>query len=241
MSGFPRHPDAKREMRAREAYDSAAPYYDRRNWRVFWERNEAPVIRRTLKNEVGCATALDVGTGTGIYLQDLATNCSFVVGVDVSYQMLLRARNRSVDRVALVQGDVQELPVASRSVDVVLLARVLSNVENLGVALGEIRRILVPGGAVIVTDVHSQHKYASSRMPTEFGALRVKTYKRHPDQVCREADRFGLKAAVCTSYRYKDLRWQPGEELESIDRSSANPIFFVVLLRKGIGLQDAPV
>lgn len=98
---------------------------------------------------------LDAGIGTGAFSAAFAA-CSprelELTGVDVSTEMLrqaeghLRDRNLTAD---LLQGDVNDLPFADESFDVILVAHVIEHMANPGRALAELFRVLKPGGILI--------------------------------------------------------------------------------------------
>lgn len=95
----------------------------------------------------GDGPVLDVGVGTGVVALGLSRLGRTVVGVDLSEPMLRRARDRGVP---VVQGDALRLPVRDASVDDAYAAWVLHLVADIGATLGEIARVLRPGGRCLV-------------------------------------------------------------------------------------------
>jgi SAM-dependent methyltransferase len=91
---------------------------------------------------------LELGVGTGAVAVALRGRGREVVGVDVSEPMLRRAQERLGPRVAL--ADVQRLPVATASVDDAYACWVLHLVSDVSATLAEVRRVLRPGGRVVV-------------------------------------------------------------------------------------------
>jgi demethylmenaquinone methyltransferase/2-methoxy-6-polyprenyl-1,4-benzoquinol methylase len=95
---------------------------------------------------------LDVATGTaGVAVQLAARSDARVLGVDVTEQMLLGGRQRVAragfsDRVSLVAGDAQRLPLADASVDALTFTYLLRYVDDPGATLAELARVLRPGG-----------------------------------------------------------------------------------------------
>ena len=86
-----------------------------------------------------CSRILDVGVGTGRFaspLQDLGFR---VAGVDVSIEMLKRARSKSVG--FLIRGDARRLPFKEKSFDAVLMNHILHLIAEWREALREIRRV----------------------------------------------------------------------------------------------------
>jgi arsenite methyltransferase len=97
---------------------------------------------------------LDVGSGPGMLAAEMAAEVApdgRVVGVDPSESMLALARGRA-DAAEFVVGDALELPVPDASFDVVVSTQVLEYVEDVAGALAEARRVLRPGGRLLVLD-----------------------------------------------------------------------------------------
>ena len=93
------------------------------------------------------ASVLEVGCGEGELAQEIAASPGIdLVAVDLSPRMVEITAARGVDaRVA----DVQSLPFADASFDVVLALWMLYHVPDLDRGLGEIVRVLRPGGVLV--------------------------------------------------------------------------------------------
>jgi ubiquinone/menaquinone biosynthesis C-methylase UbiE len=106
--------------------------------------------------EIGC------GTGTLLLAAKRAQPEAVVVGLDPDLAALARADRKARRRgltVQLDRGHADELPYADGSVDVVLSAFMLHHVPagERDAALGEVRRVLRPGGALHLVDVGGDH------------------------------------------------------------------------------------
>ncbi|MFW5875238.1 MAG: class I SAM-dependent methyltransferase [Myxococcota bacterium] len=100
---------------------------------------------------------LDVGCGYGYHAMRLARHGLRVTGVDVSRVALEHARRNvegsPVERaITLVHGDLLRLPFHDDSFDFVNCWGVLMHVPELERALGELCRVLAPGGRLAITD-----------------------------------------------------------------------------------------
>lgn len=108
----------------------------------------------------GEVRVLDVGTGTADLAIAIAKRFAGarVVGVDPSPRMLALARMKCckaglADRVALVEGDAQQLPFCDEVFDAVSIAFGIRNVPDRGQALREMVRVTRPGGRVAVLEL----------------------------------------------------------------------------------------
>ncbi len=110
-------------------------------------------------------TVVDLGCGTGNAAELLAPVVKRVVAVDQSEPMLAAARRRLEDagagNVAFVLGELEQLPLADASADAAVCVLVLHHVEHPARALSEVRRVLRPGGRVLVIDMveHDRTSY----------------------------------------------------------------------------------
>lgn len=95
------------------------------------------------------ARVLEIGAGTGRIGKAFAAAGDFYVGVDTSLAMLQEFPANSGNCV-LVQADGRQLPFRKDAFDVVLLMQVLSGVNDWQGMLNEVRRVLQPGGSVVV-------------------------------------------------------------------------------------------
>jgi ubiquinone/menaquinone biosynthesis C-methylase UbiE len=87
---------------------------------------------------------LDLGCGTGRNLPLLPASAR-AVGLEPAWPALRRARRRA-PHVALVVGSAEALPFRDGTFDTVLSGLVFCSVEDPPRALGEVRRVLRPGG-----------------------------------------------------------------------------------------------
>jgi demethylmenaquinone methyltransferase / 2-methoxy-6-polyprenyl-1,4-benzoquinol methylase len=135
-------------------FDRVAPRYDLLNTVLSfgsdarWRRRAA---RTALAN--GSGPALDVACGSGKLASELKRLSAggLVVGLDFSSRMLAMATAQTRGPV-YVRGDGLELPFADMSFDAVTVAFGLRNFADPGRGLGEMRRVLRPGGRAAVLE-----------------------------------------------------------------------------------------
>lgn len=102
------------------------------------------------------ARALDVATGTGHTALALAAHVGSVTATDLTREMLHEARGlataQGVTNVRWMRADAEEMPFADRAFDVVTCRRAAHHFPRIERALGEMRRVLKPGGRLVVDD-----------------------------------------------------------------------------------------
>lgn len=103
------------------------------------------------------ARYVDLGIGDGLLTLMLAEVAESVTAVDLSPEMLgqlsLRAKRKGIENVETVEGEIEDLPLPDESFDVAVLSQALHHAADPDKALREARRILVPGGRVLVLDL----------------------------------------------------------------------------------------
>jgi ubiquinone/menaquinone biosynthesis C-methylase UbiE len=158
---------------------SACPYGQR-----FWVEAPHPIItRERLRSVLRPAPGerlLEVGVGTGYYSCELAEWVApqgklelFDLQQEFLDHVMRAAAERGLSNLLATQGDATRLPYEDASVDGVILTAVLGEIPDTAAALREIRRVLKPGGRLVVGelfgDPHFTTRAALERMSAEAG------------------------------------------------------------------------
>lgn len=126
--------------------------YDRFLW---WaEMRGMGDLRAQLGSQVRGRT-LELGAGTGLNLPHYLAHADEVVLTEPEEKMarLAERRARGMKRaISVVRAPAEQLPFADGSFDTVLATLVLCTVDDPGLALAEIRRVLAPGGAFLFVE-----------------------------------------------------------------------------------------
>jgi demethylmenaquinone methyltransferase/2-methoxy-6-polyprenyl-1,4-benzoquinol methylase len=137
---------------ARDLFDGLPARYDRLAELLSFGQNgqwRAEMVDHVVPAD---GVILDVASGTaGVALQLAARSRARVVGVDLTEQMLRQGRRRvaaagRADRITLVTGRAEQLPLPDASVDALTFTYLLRYVRDPQATLAELARVLKPGG-----------------------------------------------------------------------------------------------
>lgn len=136
----------------RGMFDRIAPVYDAMNSAMTAGLDRR--WRRLAVREVVWPgdRVLDACCGTGDLAVDAERRGGRVVGLDFSERMLERARRKS-GTIEWVQGDALDLPFGDGDFDVVTIGFGVRNFADLERGLGELARVLRPGGRIAVLEI----------------------------------------------------------------------------------------
>lgn len=141
-----------RRRHARELFAPLGPRYDRMG--ALLSFGQDPRWRRFMVSRLprDGGHVLDVATGTGLVAEALLGRGFRVTGLDQSPEMLARARARFGRRVELVEAPAEELPFPDASFDHLTFTYLLRYVDDPGATLGELARVVRPGGTVAMVE-----------------------------------------------------------------------------------------
>ncbi|MEM6315483.1 MAG: bifunctional demethylmenaquinone methyltransferase/2-methoxy-6-polyprenyl-1,4-benzoquinol methylase UbiE, partial [Planctomycetota bacterium] len=153
------HAVADKQRRVRDMFAAIAPSYDRNNhvhsmWTDQAWRRKAVKLSRLKPDDVVVDVACGTGDLTLAYRRELLKlgGRGKAVGVDYTYEMLPIAADKSTPPIPYLNGDAQALPLPDACCDVVSIAFGIRNVADPDQALREFRRVLRPGGRVVVLE-----------------------------------------------------------------------------------------
>lgn len=145
---------------------------------------------------------LDVGCGTGNYTLELAQKGIKAVGIDSSFDMALFAKTKA-ERQGLeanfVVGNVEAMPFKNDAFDGVLSITTLCFVSNAEMTVDEIKRVVKPGGDVVLGELNKLSYWAVLR--------RIKALFKKSSY--REAKFFSLRKlkGLLEEAELKNLKW----------------------------------
>lgn len=130
-----------------------------------WEKMRKGYFDESLRREAirACLptkemTVVDIGCGSGYMTEGLAPLVKRVIAIDTSPSMLEELKKRlNFRNIAVVGGDLENIPLSNESVDAVFGNMVLHHAPHPSIAIGECARILRKGGMIILTDMNEHH------------------------------------------------------------------------------------
>ena len=115
---------------------------------------EESVVHPILKTWPKGTAVLDAACGTGRHAAVLAKQGCKVIAVDLSTAMLNVARSKLKKKADLRLGDLLHLPLEVADVDAAVCSLALTYLTDLRPVLTELRRVLRPGGQLVLSDIH---------------------------------------------------------------------------------------
>jgi demethylmenaquinone methyltransferase/2-methoxy-6-polyprenyl-1,4-benzoquinol methylase len=227
--GYEKVSPAEKTARVRGVFDSVADNYDLMNDLMSGGLHR--LWKRFALAQTGLRPgqrALDVASGTGDLGAGLARQIGrdgLAVLTDINREMLARGRDRLIDKgivtqVAFVIANAESLPFTDRSFDCVTIGFGLRNVTDKPAALASMRRVLKPGGRLLVLEFSqptlgilkpAYDAYSFGVLPRLGGIVAgdaasyrylAESIRMHPDQATLAAM---MRAAGCDDVRWHNL------------------------------------
>lgn len=127
---------------------------------VIWRKKAIKLLQEFQPKNV-----LDVATGTGDFaIEALKLKPEKIIGVDISDGMLEVGRKKMIRKgyseiIQMIQGDSENLPFEENKFDAAIVAFGVRNFENLEKGLTEIKRVLKPGGKLVVLEFSKPKRF----------------------------------------------------------------------------------
>ncbi|MFC4632660.1 bifunctional demethylmenaquinone methyltransferase/2-methoxy-6-polyprenyl-1,4-benzoquinol methylase UbiE [Dokdonia ponticola] len=207
--------DQSKKEQVEQMFDTISGKYDGLN-RVIsfgidvkWRKKVIQLVTETQPDSI-----LDIATGTGDLIINFANSgATQLVGLDISEGMLsvgrekIKAKGLS-DQIQMIQADSEAMPFEDSSFDAITVAFGVRNFETLEKGLGEIYRVLKPGGIFVILETS-----VPTRTPFKQG------YKFHSNVILPMVGRLFSKDKDAYSYLSKSASVFPfGEALNNILR-----------------------
>jgi ubiquinone/menaquinone biosynthesis C-methylase UbiE len=136
------------------------------------------------------ASVAEVGAGTGNFLALFDDVADSQIAIDLTPAMLGQARSRHPGMLPIV-ADGAALPLRSRSIDLVTSAQALHHIFEPIPVLMEMRRIVAPGGRVLVVDQVATERVEETQFMNQVDHLRDPSHA-----ACRPPSAFRIIVAA---------------------------------------------
>jgi malonyl-CoA O-methyltransferase len=139
----------KKKIAIISRYDQTAKHYDKRYKSI--QNLKYKLIFKKLK-EFKKDAILDLGCGTGLIFNLLKNQTNFIVGIDISKNMLkIALKKKKNNNFHLICADIDFLPFRKNIFSTVFSITLLQNLPNPVISINEVSRICNKGGFVIFT------------------------------------------------------------------------------------------
>lgn len=207
-------------MDIRQAYNIWANQYDTNNNKT--RDLEGFALRENLNN-IHFGTCLEIGCGTGKNTEWLIAKATEIVAVDISEEMLAKAKEKiTSEKVTFQQADInQNWAFAAKTFDLISFSLVLEHIENLDPIFKQASNFIAKGGHIYIGELHPFKQYAGTkaRFDTEEGQQTVTCFNHNISDFVQSGKKFGFKIVDLNEYFNND------------DRSSV-PRILTLLLKK---------
>jgi SAM-dependent methyltransferase len=158
---------------AKARYDGIADWYDGHN-AVAAAANVPELVELLGPGEGRC---LDLGCGTGQYLDAIRGTGRTVVGLDYSADQLRLAAHGPAAAAPLVRADAAALPFAGGAFGTVVIMWISTDVDDFGAVLREAARVLGSGGLLVCYGVHPCFNGPCVKVRDDGGVVVHPTYR----------------------------------------------------------------
>jgi len=190
------------ETNVQEAYNKWSEQYDTN---INKTRDlEAAALRETL-SKTRNASILEIGCGTGKNSVWLAERAVSLVGVDLSAEILVKAKEKvSAEHTTFIQADInKEWTFANdNAFDLITFSLVLEHISNLDFVFLQAANKLCSGGIIYLGELHPFKQYAGSkaRFETEEGTQFVDCFVHNISDFVMAAEKAGLRLQHINEY-----------------------------------------
>jgi ubiquinone/menaquinone biosynthesis C-methylase UbiE len=183
-------------MLPRVNYDHIAPTYDARYASGLYD--DAEQALRAFITVEKPDSVLEVGCGTGFWLDVIRELAPSVYGLDYSLEMLRKARAKDPG-IRLVRATADVLPFRDQSFDLIFSVNAIHHFEEVDAFIAEARRLLRPGGALATFGMDPHHGRDSWYVYDFFPETRAIDLARYPSsgKIADATLRSGFDSVEC--------------------------------------------
>ena len=160
-------------------------------------------------------TILEVGSGTGYFLRELARMGAYCVGIEPSKEMLAVAMARPARGVGYIRGRAESLPFKDASFDSLLYMTTLEFVQDAHAAIREATRVVQPDGRLVLGVLNADGAWARARW-REGGLWRAAHFFRAEELEALLSPFGPIRLSYCVHVP-PSAGWMPGPLMTLVD------------------------
>ena len=167
-------------------YDLAASNYDKKEkYLNSFEQNKFLPLLGDLSGK----KVLDAGAGTGRLSLPMSKAGAQVTALDVSTAMLkiLKNKDKSIETII---GDVESLPFADNTFDIVTAAFLVVHLKDPGIFFDEAYRVLKDDGILVVSNINQKE---APEVETKEGKIKIDSYYHRLDKIIEDLENLAFK------------------------------------------------
>ena len=181
-------------MDTKKAYNIWSEQYDTNDNKT--RDLEAKALRKTLES-ISFDSCLEIGCGTGKNTEWLITKAKKITAVDLSEEMLARAKEKiNSGNVRFLQGDISlDWNFIKDRYDLISVSLVLEHIENLKNIFKEASKVINPGGYIYIGELHPFKQYlgTKARFETEKGIEVLTCFNHNISDFTQAAKKYGFQ------------------------------------------------
>ena len=129
-------------------------------------------------------SVLDIGCGSGLLFGYLVSKVEAIVGVDLSIELLRKAKQKNKINIHLIQADADNLPLQNKKMDIVFAFTMLQNMPSPLKTIQEIILATKNDGQIIITGLKKVFTLKKFKELLEESGLKIGTIENGLDLKC---------------------------------------------------------
>ena len=169
------------KCRVKNCYDLTSSMYNMR----YSDEQKIKYNRALLKVKLSCdSIILDIGCGSGLLFDYLVSKVESIIGIDLSIELLRKAKEKNKANIHLIQADADNLPLQNNKMDLVFAFTMLQNMPSPLKTIQEIILAAKSDGQIIITGLKKFFPLKKFKELLEESGLEIVTIENGSDLKC---------------------------------------------------------
>ena len=138
----------KEKRRVKECYNLTSKFFNERYLEEQENKYKHALSHLKLKPK---SNILDVGCGSGLIFNYLSSEVRMIVGIDISNQLLLKAKKEKKTNIHLIQADADNIPIKNNIFDIIFAFTLIQNMPIPIDTIKEINRSAKKDSKIVIT------------------------------------------------------------------------------------------